>query len=81
MDGAGVWRTWWSVHGPRVWPVLLGSMLLVGAFTLVSNHVETTKDLHAEAVENERVQKELQTARKTQERFLPDEIPRDHHVF
>ncbi len=56
--------------------LVLGSLLLVGAFTLVSNHVETTKELHAEAVENERVHKELRTARKTQEKFLPDEIPR-----
>lgn len=55
---------------------VLGSLLVVGAFTLVSNHVETTKELHVEAVENERVRKELETARETQERFLPDDIPR-----
>ncbi|MFH1501756.1 MAG: SpoIIE family protein phosphatase [Candidatus Eisenbacteria bacterium] len=55
--------------------MVLGSLLLVGAFTLVSNHVETTKELHLEAVENERVRKELETARQTQERFLPDNIP------
>ncbi len=55
--------------------LVLGSLLFSASFALVSNHVETTKELHAEAVENERVRKELETARRTQERFLPDEIP------
>ena len=55
--------------------LVLGSLLLSGAFTLVSDHVQTAKELHAEEVENERVHKELETARATQERFLPDEIP------
>ncbi|MBD3348039.1 MAG: SpoIIE family protein phosphatase, partial [Candidatus Eisenbacteria bacterium] len=55
--------------------LVLGSLLVVGAFTLVSDHVQTAKELHAEEVENERVRKELETARATQERFLPDEIP------
>jgi serine phosphatase RsbU (regulator of sigma subunit)/CHASE2 domain-containing sensor protein len=55
--------------------LVLGSLLVAGAFTLVSDHVHTAKELHAEEVENERVQKELATARETQERFLPDEIP------
>lgn len=56
--------------------LVLGSLLLAGAFTLVSDHVGTAKELHAEEVENARVRKELQTARETQERFLPDEIPK-----
>lgn len=55
--------------------LVLGSLLLSASFALVSNHVETTKELHAEAVENERVRKEMETARQTQERFLPDQVP------
>jgi len=34
IDGAGPWRTWWFVHAPRVWPVLLGGFLLVVALSL-----------------------------------------------
>ncbi len=55
--------------------LVLGALLFSASFALVSNHVETTKELHLEAVENERVRKELETARHTQEQFLPDEIP------
>ena len=64
-------------HADLVLPggLVLGGLLLAGAFTLVSDHVHTAKELHAEEVENERVRKELETARITQERFLPDEIP------
>jgi sigma-B regulation protein RsbU (phosphoserine phosphatase) len=39
------------------------------------SYIETAKELHAEALENERVRHEMAMAREAQERFLPDEIP------
>jgi serine phosphatase RsbU (regulator of sigma subunit)/CHASE2 domain-containing sensor protein len=55
--------------------LLLGCLFLVGSHAIVTSYVHTAKELHAEEVENERVQKEMETARRTQEGFLPDEIP------
>jgi serine phosphatase RsbU (regulator of sigma subunit)/CHASE2 domain-containing sensor protein len=56
--------------------LLLGCLFLVGAHAIVTSYVQTSKELHAEEVENERVRKEMETARRTQEGFLPDEIPK-----
>jgi serine phosphatase RsbU (regulator of sigma subunit)/CHASE2 domain-containing sensor protein len=56
--------------------LLLGALLFSGVNFLVSSYVETTKELHAEEVENERVRLEMETARRTQERLLPKELPR-----
>jgi len=55
--------------------LLLGCLFLVGAHSIVTSYVRTTKELHEEEVENARVRKEMETARTTQEGFLPDEIP------
>lgn len=55
--------------------LLLGCLLLVGSHAIVTSYVRTTKELHEEEVENERVRKEMETARTTQEGFLPKEIP------
>jgi len=55
--------------------LLFGVLFVTGTHTLIVSYVETTKELHAEEVENERVRLELETARRTQETFLPEEIP------
>jgi len=55
--------------------LLLGCLFFVGSHAIVTSYVQTTKELHAEEVENQRVQKEMETARITQEGFLPKEIP------
>ena len=55
--------------------LLLGCLFLVGSHAIVTSYVQTSKELHEEEVENERVRKEMETARTTQEGFLPDEIP------
>ncbi len=55
--------------------LLFGSLLLCGAYTLVSSYVETTKRLHAEEIEKARVQHEMAAARRMQERFLPKAVP------
>jgi serine phosphatase RsbU (regulator of sigma subunit) len=55
--------------------LLLGCLFLVGSHAIIMSYVQTSKDLHAEEVENERVHKEMETARRTQEGFLPDDIP------
>jgi len=56
--------------------LLLGCLFLVGSHAIVTSYVRTTKELHEEEVENARVQKEMETARATQEGFLPKDIPR-----
>ena len=63
--------------GDVVFPagLLFGCIFLAGSHTLVTSYLETSKELLAEALENDRVRHELETARRTQERFLPDEIP------
>jgi DNA-binding beta-propeller fold protein YncE len=33
LDGASSVRTWWHVHLPRTWPVLVGALLLVTMFS------------------------------------------------
>ena len=55
--------------------LLLGCLFLVGSHAIITFYVRTSKELHAEEVENERVRKEMAMARATQERFLPDAIP------
>jgi serine phosphatase RsbU (regulator of sigma subunit) len=55
--------------------LLLGCLFLVGSHAIVTSYVRTTKQLHEEEVENQRVRKEMETARATQEGFLPDAIP------
>ena len=55
--------------------LLFGAVFIAGTHTLIFSYVETTKELHAEEIENERVRLELETARATQETFLPEEIP------
>jgi serine phosphatase RsbU (regulator of sigma subunit)/CHASE2 domain-containing sensor protein len=56
--------------------LLLGCLFLVGSHAIVASYVRTSKELHEEEVENERVRREMETARATQEGFLPDAIPR-----
>jgi serine phosphatase RsbU (regulator of sigma subunit) len=55
--------------------LLLGCLLLAGAYAIVTSYIVTTRRLHEEQVENERVHRELEMARRTQEMFLPSEIP------
>lgn len=55
--------------------LLLGCLFLVGSHAIVTSYVRTSKELHEEEIENERVRKEMEMARRTQEGFLPDEIP------
>jgi serine phosphatase RsbU (regulator of sigma subunit)/CHASE2 domain-containing sensor protein len=55
--------------------LLLGSLVVVGAHALLTSYIETTKLLYIEEAENERVRMELETARRTQEGFLPKKIP------
>jgi len=56
--------------------LLFGCLFLAGSHGLIMSYVETAKELQLEAMENERVRHEMAMARQTQERFLPDEIPR-----
>jgi serine phosphatase RsbU (regulator of sigma subunit) len=55
--------------------LLFGCLFLTSANCLVAGHVETNRILHVEQAENERVRKELETARRTQVALLPKEIP------
>jgi serine phosphatase RsbU (regulator of sigma subunit)/CHASE2 domain-containing sensor protein len=55
--------------------LLLGCLFIIGAHAIIASYVHTAKELHAEEVENERVQKEMETARTTQVGFLPKDIP------
>jgi serine phosphatase RsbU (regulator of sigma subunit) len=55
--------------------LLLGCLFFVGSHAIIMSYVQTSKELHAEEVENERVRREMETARTTQEGFLPDDIP------
>ncbi len=55
--------------------LLLGCLLLTGSNAIVASYIATTRKLHIEEVENERVRHEMEMARRTQERFLPSEIP------
>ena len=66
------------VHVGFVLPagLLFGCLFLAGSHAIVASYVRTTKELHVEEVENERVRREMEMARRTQERFLPVEIPR-----
>jgi len=65
------------VHVGLVLPagLLFGCLFLAGSHAIVASYVRTTKELHVEEVENERVRREMEMARRTQERFLPREIP------
>lgn len=56
--------------------LLFGCLFLAGSHGLIMSYVETAKELQVEAMENERVRHEMAMARQTQERFLPDEIPK-----
>jgi serine phosphatase RsbU (regulator of sigma subunit)/CHASE2 domain-containing sensor protein len=55
--------------------LLFGCLLIVGSFTLISFHLETSKRLAAEEADNRRIHRELMLARETQTRFLPQDIP------
>ena len=55
--------------------LLLGCLFLTGSNAIVTSYIATTRKLHIEEVENERVRHEMEMARRTQERFLPSEIP------
>jgi serine phosphatase RsbU (regulator of sigma subunit)/CHASE2 domain-containing sensor protein len=55
--------------------LLFGCLFLAGSHGLIMSYVETAKELHTEALENERVRQEMAMAREAQERFLPDTIP------
>lgn len=54
---------------------LVGAIALCGLHGMIAAHAHTTRELHAEELENLRVRQEMETARRTQERFLPKEIP------
>ncbi len=60
--------------------LLFGCLFLAGSHGLIMSYVETAKDLHREALENERVRHEMAMAREAQERFLPDEIPKVERI-
>lgn len=64
-------------YGGVVFPagLLLGCLTFSGAFTLISSYIETAKKLVVVDMENENRHKELERARRTQERFLPKNIP------
>jgi serine phosphatase RsbU (regulator of sigma subunit)/CHASE2 domain-containing sensor protein len=55
--------------------LVIGSVFLCGLHRMASSYIQTTKELHAEEIENERIRHEMEVARRTQERFLPKEIP------
>jgi serine phosphatase RsbU (regulator of sigma subunit) len=55
--------------------LVFGAVFLCGTQALISSYVETTKALHVEEIENERTRQEMLMARRTQETFLPSEIP------
>jgi len=61
----------------RVFPagLLLGTLLVSGAHGVISSYVTTAKRLHVEELERERMQQEMESARRTQERFLPRTLP------
>jgi serine phosphatase RsbU (regulator of sigma subunit) len=55
--------------------LLTFSVFLCGVHALVSSYVETSKELHREEAERQRVEHEMEMARATQERFLPESLP------
>jgi hypothetical protein len=55
--------------------LLFGCIFTCGLHLIIGTHLETAKALHAEEIENERVHRELATARRTQKRFLPERLP------
>lgn len=66
------------IHLDRIFPagLLFGCIFICGLHLIIGTHLETTKALHAEEVENERVHRELSLARSTQEQFLPKQLPK-----
>ncbi len=55
--------------------LLVGSVMVCGAFTIARLDLQTTKDLYRQEAEAERVRREMETARRTQEGLLPKKIP------
>ena len=55
--------------------LLVGTLFVSGVHGMIVSYVETSRDLRIERLRTELMQRELQTARQTQERFLPREIP------
>jgi serine phosphatase RsbU (regulator of sigma subunit)/CHASE2 domain-containing sensor protein len=64
--------------GGLVFPagLTVGAVFLCGLYGLIAAYARTSRELHVEELENLRVRQEMETARRTQERFLPREIPR-----
>lgn len=61
----------------RVFPagLLLGTLLVSGGHGVISSYVTTAKRRHVEELERERMRQEMESARRTQERFLPKTLP------
>lgn len=55
--------------------LLVGCLVFAGGHALVSSHVASARALIFEEAENRRVHRELEAARRVQERFLPKDIP------
>ena len=55
--------------------LLVGSILICGIATTIQLYIHTSKELMTEEAEHARVRREIETARKTQEAFLPKMIP------
>ncbi|UCH84936.1 MAG: SpoIIE family protein phosphatase [Candidatus Latescibacterota bacterium] len=55
--------------------LLVGCFVFAGVYAVVERHLEAEKKIIMEEAEVQRVRRELETARRTQERFLPKTIP------
>jgi CHASE2 domain-containing sensor protein len=65
------------VLGNTIFPagLLLGALLMCGAYALMATHVDTLRDLHASELRSAAMRRELALARENQERFLPKSMP------
>ncbi len=55
--------------------LLLGALLMCGAYALVDAHIDTLNDLHASELQSATMRREMVLARENQERFLPKSMP------